>query len=169
MSSELITPRLRLVALNANELGLFLDNTTKLETSLGLPIARDIIDTNVTRAINMKLTKMAEINPALHDWFTYWLMVIREIPAGVGLIGFKGNPGADGKAEVGYGIAAAYRNRGYMTEALQALSPWAFTHPGCRVLTATTVSNPASEKVLQKAGWQKVRQNDKSSDWQLLK
>lgn len=136
---------------------------------MGFPISRDVIDSNVIRAINMKLEKMALVDKQYHDWFTYWLIVIMAKPAGAGFIGFKGLPDENGKVEIGYGIDAVYRNQGYMTEALNALTEWAFRHPECRALTATAVFNPASERVLQKSGWQKVRQAEQSSDWEIDK
>jgi GNAT superfamily N-acetyltransferase len=167
MSIKLVTPRLLLISLSSAQLDKCLNNPDALEVELGFPISREVIDANVVRAINMKLTKGAAVDTRLHDWYTYWLIVIKAVPVGAGLIGFKGYPNADGKSEIGYGIDAAHQNKGYMTEALQALSRWAFSHPECRMLTATTVVNPASEKVLKKSGWQNVRQDDGSSDWEL--
>jgi len=169
MSIKLVTPRLFLFHLSATQLDKCLDNPEALEAELGFPMARGMIDANVVRATNMKLAKMAAVEARFHDWLTYWLIVIKAVPVGAGLIGFKGYPDTDGKNEIGYGIDAAYQNKEYMTEALQALSKWAFSHPECRILTATTVVNPASEKVLQKCGWQKVLQENVSSDWELHK
>ncbi len=167
MPTKLVTHRLFLIALSASQLDKCLNNPEDLEAELDFPMARGVIDANVVRAINMKLAKMAAVDVRHHDWFTYWMIVIKVSPVGAGLIGFKGSPDNEGKSEIGYGIDADYQNKGYMTEALQALSKWAFSHPECRILTATTVVNPASEKVLQKCGWQKVLQENESSDWEL--
>jgi RimJ/RimL family protein N-acetyltransferase len=104
----------------------------------------------------------------IHVWFTYWLIVIKDSPFGAGLIGFKGYPNAEGETEIGYGLDEAYWNRGYMTEALQALRDWAFSHQECRVIIAETVSNPASERVLQKLGWQRVTEKDDSTFWKIF-
>jgi [ribosomal protein S5]-alanine N-acetyltransferase len=168
MSETLVTPRLNLLALSASQLAKCLDNMSDLEGELGLAIPASVMDANVTRAINIKLSKMAETDLSLHPWCTYWLMVLRSAPAGIGLIGFKGYLDSAGKTEIGYGIAEEYRNLGYTTEAVLELSRWAFQNPHCRELTATTVSNPASEKVLQKAGWQKIKAANGTSDWHLL-
>jgi ribosomal-protein-alanine N-acetyltransferase len=167
MPLKLTTTRLQLIPLSAAQLKKCLIDSASLGKELGFPVSKDMVDNNVVRAINIKLTKMAEIDATIHDWYTYWLIVIKAVPVGAGLIGFKGYPDAAGKTEIGYGIDAAYQNKGYMTEALQSLSDWAFLHPECCILTATTVINPASEKVLQKAGWRKVRQQNGSSDWEL--
>ncbi len=169
MPTKLVTPRLFLISLSASQLDTCLNNPEALEAELGFPMTRGVIDANVVRAINMKLAKMAAVDVRHPDWFTYWMIVIKAVPVGAGLIGFKDYPDNDGKSEIGYGIDAAYQNKGYMTEALQALSKWAFSHPECMILTATTVVNPASEKVLLKCGWQKVQQEGESSDWELHK
>jgi RimJ/RimL family protein N-acetyltransferase len=102
----------------------------------------------------------------VHAWFTYWLMVIKDIPFGAGLIGFKGFPDTRGETEVGYGIDEYYRSRGYTTEALSALCAWAFKHPECRVITAKSVVNPASMRLLQKSGWEKTRDSGGTTDWE---
>lgn len=169
MTTELSTERLRLVALNVRQLSQILNNRTDLENELGVPILSDVIDVNVTRAVNMKLDKMANADERLHSWYTYWLIIVKEIPIGAGLIGFKSFPDGAGTTEVGYGIGASFRNQGYMTEALQALCRWAFNDCQCHKLTAQGVSNPASERVLLKSGWQKVNRTKNSSVWEIRK
>ena len=71
---------------------------------------------------------------------------------GVGRLGFKGFPDEKGSTEIGCGIDPAYQGKGYMSEAVQALIDWAFTHPFCKVITATPVENPASKRLLEKPG-----------------
>jgi ribosomal-protein-alanine N-acetyltransferase len=169
MATTIISSRLQLKALSKAQLERLLTDSPELSSDLGFTISKNIVDNNVIRAINLKLSKMANVNFDLHDWFTYWLVVIKSIPIDVGLIGFKGYPGSEGKTEIGYGIDPAYRNQGYMTEGLQALTKWAFSHPACRIVTASSVSNPASERILQKSGWRKVRQSNNGSDWEISK
>jgi ribosomal-protein-alanine N-acetyltransferase len=167
MSAELSTERLRLVALTMTQLGYCLNNIPGLEKEMGIPISRGIVDANVPRAINMKLGKMAEAEEGIHDWLTYWMIMIKKEPLGIGLIGFKGYPNGSGTSEIGYGIAQDYWNQGYMTESVKALSGWAFLNPECGTLTATAVANPASNRVLEKAGWKMVDEKDNSTSWEL--
>jgi [ribosomal protein S5]-alanine N-acetyltransferase len=162
---ELHTPRLRLLALTSEELGLYRDDRPALEQQLGLRLNREPLSEPLQRALGMKRIKMAAASPADHPWYTYWLMVLADAPAGIGLIGFKGAPNADGASEVGYGTDAEYQGRGYMTEALQALTAWALQDERCRVVTATTVKNPASERVLRKAGFELLGEGDEGSNW----
>lgn len=57
------------------------------------------------------------------------------------------------RAEVGYVIAEAFWGKGYMTEAVRALIDWAFQQPTIqRVYATTSVSNVASQRVMEKAG-----------------
>jgi RimJ/RimL family protein N-acetyltransferase len=62
-------------------------------------------------------------------------------------------PPRDGALEVGYGIVASRRGRGYATEATRALVEFALSSPDVHTVYADVeVSNPASVRVLEKAG-----------------
>jgi ribosomal-protein-alanine N-acetyltransferase len=152
--SILHTERLDLVPLSPVQLRLYLEQPAQLEQELGMPVSRAILTERVQRAIAMKLAKMAHVEPARFVWYTYWLLVIRAVPYGAGLAGFKGFPDANGEAEIGYGIDPRYQRQGYMTEAVQSLIAWAFQEPACRSVVArdTQKSNVASLRVLAKAG-----------------
>ncbi len=163
------TPRLRLVPLSERQLGLCLHNLPAFETDLGFPFAREVVDMAVLRALGMKLRKMKLAVPSTHEWYTYWLIVLKEERVGAGLVGFKGFPDEGGATEIGYGIAHRFQNKGYMTEAVRGLVDWAFTHPFCQTVTATTVKNPASNRLLEKMGAQLVEQNDGSASWRITR
>jgi ribosomal-protein-alanine N-acetyltransferase len=169
MTSRLATQRLDLIALDLYQLQSLLLNVAALEKTLGLPIRRTFIDSNVRRALRRKVEKMGKAPLAAHDWFTYWLIVIREEQAGVGLIGFKGAPDGSGSTEIGYGIDPGSQNKGYMTEAVRALVDWAFSHRDCRLVTATAVSNPASNRVLEKLGAQLVEATPERHSWKIVR
>jgi RimJ/RimL family protein N-acetyltransferase len=112
---------------------------------------------------------MRKAKVAQHEWFTYWLIVIKEESVGAGMLGFKGFPNEKGSTEIGYGLDPAYQGKGYMGEAVQALIDWAFTHPFCKVITATEVENPASKRLLERLGAQLVRASDHSTSWEIRK
>ena len=80
-----------------------------------------------------------------------WVLKRREDGAIVGDLSFKGL-GDDGAVEIGYGTYEPYRNRGYMTEAVKAMTRWALEQ-GCvkRVEAEVVESNAASKRVLEKA------------------
>ncbi|MFE7814300.1 GNAT family N-acetyltransferase [Streptomyces sp. NPDC057433] len=62
-------------------------------------------------------------------------------------------PPCEGALEVGYGIVASRRGRGYAAEATRALVEFALSSPDVHTVYADAdVSNPASVRVLEKAG-----------------
>jgi ribosomal-protein-alanine N-acetyltransferase len=169
MNTRISTERLDLIALDLYQLQSLLQNVAAIENAVDLPIKREVIDANVRRALGLKIGKMQAADPDAHDWFTYWLIVVREAQIGAGLIGFKGVPDEAGSTEIGYGIDPAFQNKGYITEAIRALVGWAFSHPACRVVTATTVTNPASNRVLEKLGAQLVESTEEHCSWKIVR
>ncbi len=161
------TDRLDLFPLSPPQLQLYLEQPARLEQELGLPISRAIITERVQRAIRMKLAKMAGVEQARLAWYTYWLLVIRAAPNGVGpfgagLAGFKGFPDQNGEAEIGYGIDPGCQQQGYTTEAVQCLIDWAFEEPACLSVVArdTKKANAASLRVLAKLGMQVYEESE---------
>ena len=163
----LATRRLSIVCLTASQLESCLYNLPALEAELGFPIDGEVVDVNVARALGIKLVKLSVMPLEKHPWQAYWLIVVKEAPVGIGLIGFKGYPNAAGETEIGYGIAPKYQGKGYMTEAVKAMCAWAFSHPFVSAVTATTTENPASNRVLEKVGAQIVSVDEKSINWKI--
>ncbi len=82
------------------------------------------------------------------------LLVHRADSTLVGDAGFLGGPDAHGTVEIGYSIVPAYRGHGLATEAVRALTVWAFEQPGVRrVVAGCAPENSASIRVLEKAGF----------------
>ncbi len=79
-------------------------------------------------------------------------------------------PDKDGIVEIGYGIEAAYQNKGYMTEAVRAISQWALEQYNVTsVVAETEKDNYASHNVLRKIGISKYNESDNSFWWKLNK
>lgn len=75
----------------------------------------------------------------------------------VGGIGFFGPPREGGEVEVGYGIVPSRQDRGYATEAVQAMLALAWTDPRVTAVVAgTDPGNVASQRVLEKAGFGRI-------------
>jgi GNAT superfamily N-acetyltransferase len=163
----ILTRRLQLIPLDLSQLELILDNPGALEKLQGIRIMRPVLTERVQGAIRIKIDKMRKADSSHHDWLTYWLVVIRDENVGAGLIGFKGFPDEAGASEIGYGIDNAYQGKGYMSEAVQALVDWAFSHPFSRTITATEVENPASRRLLERLGAKRVAESDRSSTWEI--
>jgi RimJ/RimL family protein N-acetyltransferase len=73
----------------------------------------------------------------------------------VGSIGLFWPP-SEGVLEIGYGIVVSRRGRGYAPEATKALADFALTLPDVHTVSADVeLSNPASVRVLEKAGFRR--------------
>ncbi len=85
-------------------------------------------------------------------------MITREEPRRVvGSVVFHGRPDAEGKCEISYGVDEASQNKGYASEALAAIVPWALAQPECTRIEAMTMAwHKASARVLAKVGMKPV-------------
>ena len=102
-------------------------------------------------------------------WWTY-LPIYKEENKLIGSGGYKGKPSANGTVELGYEIAADYRNRGLATEMTKALIAHAFKNNKVKTILAHTLAedNP-STKVLKKCGFEKVEEINDPDDGRIWK
>ncbi|MFG3709259.1 GNAT family N-acetyltransferase [Micromonospora sp. NPDC047670] len=92
-------------------------------------------------------------HPAWLGEYGHRLIVERDSGLVVGSVGLFWPPG-DGTVEIGYGIVPSRRGRGYAPEATRALAEFALAAPDVDTVVATVeLSNPASVRVLEKAGF----------------
>jgi RimJ/RimL family protein N-acetyltransferase len=169
MNASFRTQRLRLVPLTLAQLRLCLTDLPALEAELGLSVSRDVLTEGALGAIRKKIEKMTGMEAAHHPWQTYWLIIVSEDNFGAGLAGFKGYPDDEEASEIGYGIDPAYQNKGYMSEAVKALVDWALRHPFCKRVTATTVKNPASRRLLEKLGARLLAEENATTSWEFTR
>lgn len=154
---ETRTTRLRLVALDAELARLQIEDRPGFFRLIGAeresawpPVAEDAA----------KLPEKLEIlrrNPDQTGW-RGWVFLMGWTPGGldraVGTGGFFGPPDEDGVVEIGYAMAASFREQGLATEAVSGLLAWAFSHPEVkRVLAFTEPHLTASRRVLEKTGF----------------
>lgn len=84
-----------------------------------------------------------------------FVIVIKETGKVVGTIGFMWVQQDNRSAEVGYSLSRQYWNQGYMSEALRVVLEFGFTRLGLnRIEAQHEMDNPASGRVMQKAGMQ---------------
>lgn len=167
----LTTKRLTLIPLLLTQLQTGLRSVPCLSDEIHVQLVPDLFEGVVQRAVSMKLDKMSSQPENVHDWYTYWLIVITRENLGVGLAGFKGFPDPQGQVEIGYGIDQAHRRQGYMSEAVDALVQWAFSHSECMKITAPGVlkENIGSQRVLVHAGFEQVGESPTGFDYLLGK
>jgi [ribosomal protein S5]-alanine N-acetyltransferase len=170
---ELESTRLRLIPLTTTQLQLHAADYDALQRTLGL----------VPRQMQMEEYFQNEFNDALanywlpetaanvsqYEWFTNWLIVHKEDNCVAGGIGVAGLPNDRGETEIGYGIDREYRGKGIATEALECLSKWVFKHRAAVALIAhTPVALTNSQRVLQKAGFEQIREDEGLILWRKL-
>jgi ribosomal-protein-alanine N-acetyltransferase len=83
-----------------------------------------------------------------------WLVELADTGQVIGDCGWYGPPDAEGTVEIGYGLAPAYRGRGYGGEAVAALIAWVTAQPGVRTAVADAeAGNAASRAILARLGF----------------
>ncbi|UNS96769.1 GNAT family N-acetyltransferase [Streptomyces tubbatahanensis] len=99
-------------------------------------------------------------HPAWRGAHGHRLVVERESGLVVGSIGLFWPP-SEGAVEIGYGIVASRRGRGYAPEAVRALAGFAFTAPEVHTVCARVEgANSPSVRVLEKAGFSRWDDGD---------
>ena len=89
-----------------------------------------------------------------------WLMIHATERVVIGYVGFKGKPDHEGTVEIGYSVIPAFRNRGYASEASQALINWAFIQQGVkRIIAECNEDNAPSIRILQKLGVKRLEKD----------
>ncbi len=162
------TERLILYALTRDHLEMALNDIPRLSTELEVATTPDVFSEESRQAMMIKISRMDHAELQMHPWYTYFLLVHAKDRVAIGVCGFKGAPTLFGSVELGYAMHEGFRNHGYMTEAVQALVEWAFTHDNCQRVTAETLpDNFASQRVLQKAGLTLDRTGENMLYWKV--
>lgn len=82
-----------------------------------------------------------------------WAVTLRESGRVIGTVGFMFYSEANNSAEIGYSFARGEWNKGYATEALQAVISSVFSSlPLNRLEAQHDIRNPASGRVMEKCG-----------------
>ncbi|WP_040782466.1 GNAT family N-acetyltransferase [Nocardia pneumoniae] len=149
VSPELTTERLVLRSWTADEAAAVRDDRRAPAWAADFPAEGDRV-----------VAGLFDEHPGWLSPFGHRLIVERAGGLVVGSIGLFWPP-LDGHLELGYGVVASRRGRGYATEAVVALTAHAFTAPGVRVVYADVeLANPPSVRVLEKAGFRRVGTQD---------
>lgn len=130
----------------------------------------------VTRNISPELKEALEdtILPAVADksknylFSTLWAVISKDLNQMVAAICFKGEPNHLGEIEIGYGTYDLFQGKGYMTQAVAAIIPWAARQSSVVSITAETEkSNQASIVVLVKNQFTRVNEMGSKFYWKL--
>ncbi len=90
--------------------------------------------------------------PVKYGWPAGWMVTLDGKV--IGDCGTHGPADAQGVIEIGYGLAADYRGRGFGTEMVGAISRWLLEARDVRAVIASTLAdNISSRRVLEKNGF----------------
>jgi [ribosomal protein S5]-alanine N-acetyltransferase len=145
------TPRLELVPCSLSVANALSDDVEEGGRLLDARLPKEWPDPELAEFLPF-YAKLLRKDPHLLG-YGIWLLIERETRTVVGSAGFQGHPNTAGEVEIGYGVHADFRNRGYATEAARALVEWAFEQPGVKRVTAhCDHDNIPSHRVVEKAG-----------------
>jgi ribosomal-protein-alanine N-acetyltransferase len=160
------TARLRLVPCSVAAAQAAIADRGELEAELGVRVPAGWPGEDL-RDFLPAYGKIVGADAARAGW-GIWLMLHPGEQSLVGDIGLKGPPNDAGTVEIGYSVLPAFRGHGYATEAAQALVAWAAAQPGVRRVTAECLEdNPASIRVLEKAGMHCYGREGDALKWEL--
>ena len=92
-------------------------------------------------------------DPENRVWYAPWKMTLKKDDTYIGNLSFKG-PAKDNVVEIGYGILPDQEGKGYTTEAVQAMTQWAFGNADVVFVEAEIEpENRASRRILEKCGF----------------
>lgn len=167
---QLISERLRLIPLDLHHLKLLNRGNHELERSLGLKTSSLEVYPEFLQAFHESIISFSIPQVTLHpenfEWFTHWLIILQEEEMIIGGIGASGLHPGKGDTEIGYFIDHRYEGNGFATEAVSSFTNWLFTDPSLISINAETpVNHIASQRVLQKNEFLKLREDDELVYW----
>jgi len=164
------TERLQIIPLKHFQLINYLKVDGSLEEQLNVHFIQRKIEPQLIVAFE-KFILPSVGNPSKNYLFsTLWTIISKKDRLMVGDFAFKGEPDQNGEVEIGYRTFIQFQNKGYMTEAVRAICRWALDQPGIINIKAEMDKvNPASKRVLEKAGFSKSEATDGKPIWYMKK
>lgn len=157
------TNRLEIKALTAKELLKLCESPEAFAQELGLISSPSLSDAETKDAILRDLLPNIADLTKDPDFYTMWIVIEKAKKAIIGGICFHGEPNEKGEVEIGYGIDEAHRNQGFMSESILAMVKWLEENKKVKTILAEAISsNSSSIKVLEKNGFTRIKEDEKS-------
>ena len=167
---KLETERLIIFPLTYDQLILYLQANGKLDEELNLNKGNQVIPQELLDAFHETILPAVADGTKNYQYSTLWTIVSKELNQMVGDLCFKGEPNTKGEIEIGYGTHDEFQGKGYMTEAIGAISGWAFSQLNVKtILAETDQSNLASHRTLDKNKFKPHKKVDSMIWWKLEK
>lgn len=156
----LLTERLELVPLTAEQLELWIYDLPALERALNCCYEGEPLEGFFLEIVQTQLG-VTQRDPINDVWHSFWFLIRRSDRTVVGSADFKNIPDANGSVEIGYGLGKQFEHNGYMTEAVRAMCGWALEQPGVsRVVAETETDGYASQRILACCGFSETARGD---------
>jgi len=167
IAKSLHTSRLHILPLELEDYQLFIHQMDAFCTQKHLSYGGEAFSDDFYDVLK-QIETLIQTHPTDWVWMTLWLFITFDQVI-IGSACFKSAP-VDRKVEIGYGMGEKYQNKGYMTEAIEAMITWAFSTGLVDDVTAETkVGNVASIRVLEKLGFRKVKETHELMYWEIGK
>lgn len=164
---EVSTERLKIVPLNEYNLELSIINFNKMEKSLGLTVTDKNIGFREKNIFKIRLNDVKN-NNSKYMWYTTWVVILKSENRIIGHIMLKGYPNEQGEVNIGYYMQEHYREKGYMSEAINKLIRWIFSNSDVKYIVADTLkTNTTSQNLLKKIGMKLYKEDDECFWWRL--
>ncbi|HRI61755.1 MAG TPA: GNAT family N-acetyltransferase [Saprospiraceae bacterium] len=162
------TERLILLPLTYDQLLKYIKADHSLEAELHLNETSIIISDELKEALEQTiLPNVADPNKN-YLYSTLWTLIWKKENKMVGDLCFVGEPNEEGEIEIGYGVYDAFKNMGFMTEAVGGMIEWAKTQPNVKsIYAATEKDNAASFSVLIKNNFVQGEVSETKLNWRL--
>lgn len=160
------TERLKIIALDYEQLNLLINNIEKLETQLNCKYEATPIEGFFKEILKEQL-KITQKDKTNYIWHSFWLIIRKSDNIVVGMIDFKDIPNEYGEVEIGYGLGKKFEKQGYMAETVKELSNWVLNNNYAKsIIAETDIDGIASQNILQKCGFKKYKQGE-TAWWRL--
>ena len=151
------TKNLFLVPLPNNYIKKCLNGRRTMEEALNLfPVGISIEnETSSTIEALKNMISLVEKNIGFEKWFTNWEFVLKEKNRIIGGGAFYGSPCKENGycPEIAYIIQEEFRNLGYGSEAVKAMTNWALENGAEEVMALIEDFNISSQKLIVKCGF----------------
>ncbi len=162
------TKRLRIEPLGIDELDRFVRNDFSFEQEKNLQKIRRSVPYDLLEILEDYIYPRMQADEDNAIFSTLWVMIDKANKCIVGDFCFKNEPNDQAEVEIGYGVYERFRNKGYMSETIEAMVAWSRQCKEIRYLTAVTLkSNRASIVVLKKNNFIKFDENSIQYFWKL--
>jgi [ribosomal protein S5]-alanine N-acetyltransferase len=162
------TNRLKIIPLTYIQLLSYLKNDNSLEAELGVGPSFKIISSELKEAFEQTILPNVANAKNNYLYHTLWSLIDKNENKIVGDFCIVGEPDAIGQIEIGYGTYDTFKNKGYMTEAVEGFIAWAKSQPELNTIVADTEKeNIASYKILEKNNFIKIAETETLFKWKL--